>query len=190
MHVRSWSTTTMIATGAAALAGFAIGGCGQATKPMPVAPVRLSQLAPSDGMRVSSDAVTISGTVSPQHASVSVMGRQVTTSADGHFSAKAKLQVGTNLIDVIASNGRARPAMTALRVFRYVLISVPDVEGRSPKAAADAIKAVGLTPKVQGSSDPFNFLIPVSSQVCQQTPRPHTRVNPGSTVTLSIGKLC
>ncbi len=190
MSVRSGSTINVIVTAAAIVAGIAIGGCGQTAKPRPVAPVQLTQLAPNDGAHVSSGSVTVSGSVSPRRSTVLVMGRTVTTSADGHFSTTAPLRVGTNLIDVIATNGRAKPAMTALRVFRYVLVAVPNVVGRAPKAAATAIRSVGLTPKVQGSSDPFNFLIPVSSQVCQQAPAPRTRVNPGTTVTLSIGKLC
>jgi hypothetical protein len=175
----------------AALAGAAllVSACGKSTVHH-AAPVVLSQLSPSDGTRVSSGTVTISGTVKPYHAKVMVLGRRITPAKDGRFSTSVDLQVGTNLIDVIADSKRAQPAMTALRVVRFVLVTVPSVSGRSPRAAAAAIRAAGLVPKVHGSSDPFSFLVPLSSQVCGQSPAAGRRVDPDSTVTLSIGKVC
>jgi hypothetical protein len=180
---------TALAVIGAILGAFALAACGT-TAVHHVAPVRLSQLAPADGTRVSSDRVTVTGTVSPEHASVMVLGKHVTPSSGGHFTTSVELRVGTNLIDVIADAKRADPAMTALRVVRYVLVRVPSVTGRSPRSAASAIRAAGLVPKVEGSGDPFSFLVPLSSEVCSQSPDGGRRVNPGATVTLSIGKVC
>jgi beta-lactam-binding protein with PASTA domain len=94
------------------------------------------------------------------------------------------------LIDVIASARHARPAMTSLRITRYVLVSVPDVTGESPKDAAAAIHNAGLTPQVHNSSNPFGVLIPLRDQVCGQSPAGNAHVAPGSTVILDVGKVC
>jgi Glucodextranase, domain B/PASTA domain len=182
-------TRTVVAVTAATAAALAVAACGQSTVHH-AAPVQLSQLSPSDGVRVSSDRVTVAGTVKPHHASVMVLGKRVKPASNGHFSTSVPLQVGTNLIDVIADSKRAQPAMTAVRVVRYVLVSVPSVTGRSPRSAAAAIRAAGLVPKVHGSSDPFSFLVPLSSEVCSQSPAPDKRVVPGTAVTLSVGKVC
>jgi Glucodextranase, domain B/PASTA domain len=182
-------TRTVVALAAVTGTALAIAACGQSAVHH-VAPVHLLQLSPSDGVRVSSDRVTVTGTVEPHHASVMVLGRHVKPTSDGRFSTSVQLQVGTNLIDVIADSKRARPAMTALRVVRYVLVSVPQVSGRSPRSAASAIRAAGLVPKLEGNSDPFSFLVPLSSEVCSQSPAANKRVVPGTTVTLSVGKVC
>jgi hypothetical protein len=188
-RLRATRKRLAVTAAAAITAAIVLGACGRSAVHH-VAPVQLSQLSPSDGARVSTDRITVSGTVKPEHASVMILGRRITPATDGHFSATVDLQVGTNLIDVIAAAKRARPALTALRVTRYVLISVPSVEGRGPRAAAAAIRAVGLVPKVEGSSDPFSFLVPLSSQVCNQSPAAHAHVVPGTTVTLSVSKVC
>jgi len=80
--------------------------------------------------------------------------------------------------------------MTAVRVIRYVLVTVPDVTGRSPSYAAATIRDAGLKPQLDGDSDPFAFLLPMSEQVCSQSPRAGDQVNPNSTVTIRLGKLC
>lgn len=152
--------------------------------------MRLSALTPIDGTRVTTNTVTVAGTVRPAHARVLVDGRQVTTASDGSFSVAVPLSVGTNFIDVIAGAPNARAAMTAMRVLRYVLIRVPAVEGQSPSVAVAAIRAAGLKPVLKDNSDPLAFLVPLSSQVCGQSPGAHARVQPGSTVTLSVGKVC
>ena len=74
------------------------------------------------------------------------------------------------MVDVIASAPRARPAMTTIRVVRYVLTLVPDATGESQKDAVAALRGDGLTPAVDGDDDPFAFLIPIHKQVCGQSP--------------------
>jgi len=163
--------------------------CGSTTHHR-AAPVKLSLSAPPDGARIDASTATISGAVSPRTARVLVFGRAVKPNADGNFSAVISLNPGTNLVDVIASAPNARPAMTTVRVTRYVLVSVPNVTGQSPNAGAAQIRDAGLKAQLHGSSDPFDFLIPVSSQVCSQSPQGGAHVQPDSTVTLQIGKVC
>ncbi len=119
-----------------------------------------------------------------------VVGQAVKPGAGGSFSATVSLVPGTNLVDVIASAAHARPAMDALRVIRYVLVTVPDVTGEGPGDAAAAIRGAGLKPQLHGDSDPFAFLLPLSEQVCSQSPSGGDQVNPNSTVTIRLGKLC
>jgi hypothetical protein len=165
--------------------------CGStAPRPPAAAPVQLRVSSPADQARIDTSATTISGTVSPRTARVLVVGRPVKPDADGAFSTEVALTPGTNLIDVIASARHARPAMTSLRITRYVLISVPDVTGQSPKDAAAAIHNAGLTPQLHSSGNPFGFLIPLRDQVCGQSPAGNSHVAPGSTVILDIGKVC
>lgn len=164
-------------------------GCGQRSAP-PSAPVRLSLQAPTDGARIVATTATVTGDVSPHRARVLVLGHGAREDATGHFSARVALSPGTNLIDVIASAPRARPAMIALRVIRYLLVTVPDVTGRSPASAAALLRAHGLKPVLNGDSNPFSFLIPFSMQICSQSPSGGARVEPNSTVTLQLGQVC
>ncbi len=175
----------------AVLVGVALllAGCGQAASPR-AAPVKLTLNGPADNSRVETGTATISGVVAPHGASVLVLGRRVAPETDGSFSATVALSPGTNLVDVIASAPHARPAMLSLRVIRYVLITVPDVTGKSPNAAANAIRAQGLGARVHGDGDPLAFLLPVPEQVCSQSPAGGHQVEPGTTVTLYLGKLC
>ncbi len=119
-----------------------------------------------------------------------VVGQAVKPGIDGGFSTTVSLVPGTNLIDVIASAPHAQPAMEALRVIRYILVTVPDVTGKSPGDAAAAIRVAGLKPQLHGDSNPLAFLIPLSEQVCSQSPSGGKQVDPNSTVTIRLGKLC
>ena len=152
--------------------------------------MKLSLNSPADGARLEASVATISGVVSPRSARVLVTGKGVSPGADGSFSATVSLVPGTNLVDVIASAPHARPAMTAIRVVRYVLVRVPDVSGESPSDAAAAIRGAGLKPQLDGDSNPFAFLLPFSERVCSQSPSGGEQVNPNSTVTIRLGKLC
>ncbi len=175
----------------AALAGVVLllAACGQTATPH-AAPVELTLNGPSDNSRVETGTATISGVVTPHGARVLVLGRSVSPEADGSFSATVALSPGANLVDVIASAPHARPAMLSLRVIRYVLITVPDVTGKSPDAAATAIRAEGLQARVHGDGDPLAFLIPVPEQVCSQSPAAGHQVEPDTVITLYLGKLC
>jgi PASTA domain/Glucodextranase, domain B len=166
-----------------------VSACGDTARP-PVAPVKLTLNGPTDGSRIESSTATVSGVVSPRTARVLVLGQTVSPDAGGDFSTTVALVPGTNLIDVIASTPRARPAMTALRVIRYVLVTVPDVTGQSPSSAAAAIRSAGLKPQLHGDSSPFSFLVPLPEQVCSQSPSAGDHVDPNHTVTLQVGKVC
>lgn len=163
--------------------------CGRTARP-PAPPVKLTLSAPADGSRIESSTATVSGVVTPRTARVLILGQTVTPDGGGDFSATVALVPGTNLIDVIASTPHARPAMTALRVIRYVLIKVPDVTGESPSNAAAAIRGAGLKPQLNGDSNPFSFLLPLPQQVCSQSPSGGAQVDPNHTVILQVGKVC
>lgn len=179
----------LMRTIAAVAVATLVGACGRAAQ-RPAAPVRLTLSSPADGTRIEASVATISGSVSPGSARVLVVGQAVKPGTDGGFSTAVTLVPGTNLIDVIASAPHARPAMAALRVIRYVLVTVPGVTGESPSDAAAAIRGAGLKPQLHGDSDPFAFLLPFSEQVCSQSPNGGKQVDPNSTVTISLGKLC
>ena len=164
-------------------------GCGRASSPPP-APVRLSLETPADGARIVSTTATVTGVVVPHRAHVLVLGHDAPTDTSGHFSVRVGLSTGTNLVDVIASAPRARPAMVALRVIRYVLVTVPDVTGRSPTSAVAILRAHGLKPVLGTDSNPLSFLLPLSMQICSQSPSGGARVQPNSRVTLQPGQVC
>jgi hypothetical protein len=171
-------------------AALALAGCGTAAGPPPGPRVTLKLTAPADETRVSASSATIAGTVRPARARVEVLGRRVAVTASGSFAISVGLSVGTNLIDVEASAPRSAGAVTAVRVIRYLLVDVPSVTGETPEAATTALRALGLAVNVQGSSDPFNFLIPAATKVCASSPAAGARVAPGSTVTLKTAKFC
>ncbi len=171
-------------------AALALSGCGTAAGPPPGPKITLALTAPRDESRVSASSATVAGTVTPARARVEVLGRTVPVTRNGHFAISIALAVGTNLIDVEASAPRSTGAVAAVRVIRYLLVTVPSVSGESPNQAIGALRALGLTVRIQGSSNPFNFLIPTSTQVCSSSPAAGTQVNPGSQVTLKTAKFC
>jgi hypothetical protein len=163
-------------------------GCGAAAAPQR-APVRITIASPSDGMRLPQATVMLSGTVSPSVAAVLVAGRRVGV-VGGAFNAQVALAPGANVVDVLAGSARAPAAMTAVRVYRQVTVAVPDVLGASPSDAAAQLSARGLRPQTKSSGSGFDFLIPLSVQVCATDPAPETQVAPGATVQLLTGKVC
>jgi hypothetical protein len=175
---------------AAVIAALGLAGCGSAAAPPPGPKVTLSLIAPADESRVSSAETTVRGRVTPARARVQVLGRAVPVAPDGGFSAQIALAVGTNLIDVEASAPRSSGAATAVRVIRFLLVTVPEVSGESPQQATAALQALGLAVKTDGSGDPLSFLIPASTSVCSTDPSAGARIDPGATVTLHTSKLC
>ena len=153
------------------------------------APVRLTIGSPSDGARLIADKATVSGTVSPRGATVLVGGKQVAV-AGGSFSASVPLEPGTNVVDVVAASPHSKAAMTAVRIYRQVAVSVPDVVGQSPSDASAALTAKGLKPKLHESDSGFDFFIPRSQQVCSTTPSAGEQVPPGTSVDVESSKLC
>jgi hypothetical protein len=176
---------------ALALMALTLAGCGSAPAPRPGPTVTLKLTAPADGSRVSAATATVSGTVSPpRRTRVAVLGRVVPVAPDGSFSAQIGLAVGANLMDVVASAPRSAGAVTAVRIVRFLLVTVPQVAGQSPAQATQALRSLGLEVTVKGSSDPFGFLIPGSTSVCYSTPSAGAKVDPGATVTIKTSKLC
>jgi hypothetical protein len=171
-------------------AALLVAGCGTAAGPPPGPRVTLRLTAPADESRVSADSATVTGIVTPARARVQVLGRTVPVAHNGRFSIAIGLVPGTNLIDVEASAPRSTGAVTAVRVIRFLLVTVPSVVGESPSRATAALKSLGLAVKINGSSDPFNFLLPGSAHICSSSPSAGARVNPGATVTLKSVKLC
>ena len=165
-----------------------LAGCGAAAAP-PRAPARITIASPSDGTRLSQDTVTLSGTVSPGVAAVLVGGRRVPV-VRGAFNARVTLVPGANVVDVLAGSDRAPAAMTAVRVYRQVTVAVPDVVGASPTDAEAQLTSRGLKSATRSAGSGFDFLLPLSVQVCATNPAPATQVQPGSTVQLLTGKVC
>jgi beta-lactam-binding protein with PASTA domain len=170
------------------LAPLALVGCGGGSTPKGP-PVRLTIAAPGDGSRLLQDSVHVTGTVSPASAGVTVAGKRVPVSG-GSFDTDVKLVPGQNVVDVLAGADGSAAAMTAVRVYRELMVQVPDVVGQKPSAAADQLTAKGLKPQTENSDGGFDFFIPGSRTVCATDPDAGSKVAPGSTVKLITGKLC
>jgi hypothetical protein len=171
------------------VAGFAAGlvGCGTAARPARQIQLRIS--APADGTTVTSGSITVSGSVSPVGATVLVLGRSVPVD-HGAFSTSVTLAPGSNLLDVLAGSPRAQAAMTAVRVYRQMLVSIPTLTSDSPTGAVRALEALGLSAHVQDNDSFLAFLIPSSPSVCGTTPAAGHRVALGTDVTVSVSKSC
>lgn len=164
-----------------------LAACGGTARPEPQIQLQLSE--PVDGATVTNGSVTVSGSVSPTGARVLVLGHAIATS-HGTFSTRVQLQPGMNLVDVLAGAVHAKAAMTAVRVYRQVLVTVPNVSNDSPSSAAKALEALGLHVHTDDTDPFYSFLIPESKGVCGTSPRAGRRVLPGTTVTLSVSKTC
>ena len=154
-------------------------GGGGAT-PARTPPVRLTVSAPPDQGVVRDGSVDVSGTVSPAGATVTVRGQRASVSG-GSFHARVALAAGVNVIDVLASAGDARPALTAVRVKRTS-------RSRCPTCAASAddarkqLTAPGLKADTQQTGGGlFDQLLRNSPRVCE-TARARPRVDRGPTV--------
>ena len=170
----------------AAVAG-ALSGCGAASRPTP--PVKLRLDAPSDGTRILADSIAVSGTVSPAGAGVTVLGASVAVSG-GSFSTRVALKPGTNLVDVLAGAPYAQGAMSVVRIVRELPVTVPYLDGASPSGAEHQLAALGLVAHVRDTDGGLDFLLPIPSQVCVTNPSAGQGVAPGSTVQLTVSKLC
>jgi Glucodextranase, domain B/PASTA domain len=164
----------------------AVGGCGT-ERPEPTIQLRIT--TPLDGTSVTDGSITVAGSVSPVGTTVLVLGRSVPVRR-GSFSTTVPLSPGSNLVDVLAGADRARAAMTAVRVYRQVLVTIPNVDSDSPADAAKALEALGLHTRIHNTDSLFDFLIPTSPAVCGTVPAANHRVLPGATVTITIAKTC
>jgi PASTA domain/Glucodextranase, domain B len=174
---------------ACAIAALSAGliGCGTNLKPEPQ--IHLQIAGPADGATVTVGSVLITGSVSPAGARVLVGGQAVSVTR-GAFSWRVSLAPGTNIVDVLAGAPHAQAAMTAVRVYRQVYVSVPDVSGESPGSATQALRGLGLVARIQNIGHFYDFLLPTSPSVCGTSPPAGHSVLPGSTVTVSVSKTC
>ena len=108
----------------------------------------------------------------------------------GSFDTEVALRPGQNVVDVLAGGRGSAAAMTAVRVYRELMVQVPDVVGQKPSDAADQLTAKGLEPRTEDSGGDFDFFIPGSRTVCATDPEAGSKVAPGSAVKLITGKLC
>jgi hypothetical protein len=179
---------TILAGAACALLLSACGGSGAGTPPP--APVRLAVTAPGDLRTVRAATVQVQGTVRPASATVTVGGRPAAV-AGGTFRATVGLTAGINVIDVLASDGAARPAATAVRVRRVVAVAVPVLTGQKPDDARRQLEALGLKADTQQSGGGFfDQLLGNSPKVCATDPPAGTQVDAGATVHVTVAPGC
>jgi hypothetical protein len=175
---------------AALLVATVLAGCGGEDKPAPApAPVRLSLDSPRDTATVQADSVVLRGSVSPVSARVRVRGEQATMSS-GRFRAEVPLDVGTNVIDVVAEAPGKSPAFAAIRVTREDTVAVPDVAGLSVDDARSALKDAGLKASVRRKGGFLEDVVPRSVRVCDTDPPAGESVPRGRTVEVTAGRLC
>jgi hypothetical protein len=176
---------------AGAVCAFMLSACGGADVPTGSAgSVRLQVSTPGDLAPVRAATVEVRGTVRPSTASVTVRGEKARVS-QGTWSAQVSLEPGVNVVDVFASAGRARPALTAVRVRRIVDVQVPDIVGFSAGDARQTLADADLKAELQTEDGGFfDELLGGSPKVCQTSPAAGTHVDPGSTVVAQLARRC
>jgi hypothetical protein len=175
-------------TGAAC--ALLLGACGGDKPAKPVAPVRLQVTAPGDLGTVRAASVEIRGTVTPASATVTVRGERAQVSG-GAWSAQISVEPGVNVVDVLASAGRARPALTAVRVRRVIDAVVPDLVGLSADDAQSELSDANLKGELQTAGGGFfDELLGGSPEVCETDPGAGAHVDPGSTVVVQLARRC
>jgi hypothetical protein len=178
----------LLAGAACALLLSACGGGGD--RAQPVAPVRLAITAPGDLRAVRQPQVQVRGTVRPAGATVTVGGRRASVSG-GSWNAQVGLEPGVNVIDVLASAGGARPALTVVRVRRLTTVQIPDLLGQDAGDAQRQLEDRGLKADVQQTGGGFfDGLLGGKPKVCETAPVAGGQVDPGSTVKLLTAKRC
>jgi len=170
-----------------------LAGCGghkpRATKPP--RPVALTIAQPSDTAVVESETVDVRGTVGPVGAHVRVLGRPATVSGSAFSIDGVPLDPGANVVDVIATAPRRAPLLTALRVTRVILVTVPKLEGSGQDDAASALRKLGLRLDARRGPDGFiDALLPGAPKVCDQQPAAGARVRKGTAVRVLLSKSC
>jgi hypothetical protein len=170
----------------------ALGGCGGDDDPSPppaLAPVRMQITAPADEAVVRGGNVDVRGRVSPSIAEVTVLGRPALVN-DGRFTAVVPLEPGANVIDVIATAPRRKAALSALRVTRDVLVTVPQLAGVEEDELEGVLEPLGLRADVQRGGGILDVLRPGVTAVCSQDPEAGTRVRRGREVRVVVAKRC
>jgi hypothetical protein len=174
----------------AALLPAGCGGSGGGSSSASAGSVRLSIAAPPDMASVRDGSVQVRGTVRPSGATVTVRGRKASSSG-GSWSASVALEPGVNVVDVLASSGAAKPALTAVRIRRLVDVEVPDVTGLSADDAKQQLEDAHLVAQDETNDGGFfDRLLGGSPKVCETDPEPGTSVSPGTTVTVTLDRNC
>jgi hypothetical protein len=178
----------LVACAAAVLASCGgSGGSGQGTRAL--APVHLVVTSPLDSQTTRESTVTVRGTVQPAGSSVDVLGKPADV-VGTTFTAEVDLAPGANVIDLAATAPQRDPALTAFRVTREMLISVPDLSGKSEDDARAATRALGLGLDVHDAGGLLDALLPGSPGVCDQDPVAGAQVTRGTKVQVSVAKRC
>jgi hypothetical protein len=171
-------------------AALLLAGCGGSAAPATTAAVRLAVATPGDMQSVRDGSVEVRGTVRPAGATVTVRGRRASTSGSS-WSASVALEPGVNVVDVLASSGSAKPALTAVRIRRIIDIEVPDVTGLSADDAKQQLEDAHLVAKTETDGGGFfDQILGGDPQVCSTDPEPGTTVDPGTTVTVQLARHC
>ena len=172
------------------VAALAAAGCGDdEPAPPPKAAVALTIDAPGDLELVRAESVEIRGRVTPASSTVLVRGEKIRVSG-GAFATSVGLDAGTNVIDVLASAPDTRPAMTALRVRKQVIVRVPDLVGSRPDDAAERLAGLGLESEEREGGGVFDSLLPGPPRVCDTDPAAGDQVDVGATVQLVTAREC
>ncbi len=172
------------------LAVVLLGGCGgDDPAPALLSPVRLAITAPSDGAVVRGGTVDVRGRVAPAVSQVTVLGRPALVTS-GRFSAVVPLAPGANVVDVIATAPRRKPALAALRVTRDVLVTVPQLAGVEEDELEGVLDSLGLRAEVERGGGILDALRPGTYAVCTQEPDAGTRVRRGSAMRVVVAKRC
>jgi hypothetical protein len=176
---------------AGAACALLLSACGGDDKPASAAaPVRLQISSPSDQGTVHDASVEVRGTVSPAGAEVTVRGEHAQVSG-GSWSAQISLEPGVNVVDVLASAGAAKPALTAVRVRRVIDVEVPDVTGLSADDAQQQLEDANLKASLQTDDGGFfDDLLGGKPKVCETDPEAGATVDPGATVTVTLARRC
>jgi Glucodextranase, domain B/PASTA domain len=186
--LRLTSTMRLVLLPAAALSAALLTACGGGDAPAPPL-VRLAVTTPRDQAVVHEGQVELQGAVRPSSATVTVRGKRAAV-AGGTFRATVSLAAGTNVIDVLASAGRARPVLTAIRVRRKVSVRVPDVTAHSVDDARRQLTGLGFKVEVQQERGIFDRLLSRDPTVCAMEPGPGEEIDPGATVRILASRLC
>lgn len=176
---------------AAAVLALLAAGCGGEDEPPapPTEHVQLEIATPRDGSTLRRGTADVRGSVSPRSSSVTVLGRPALVS-DGEFTVVVPLEPGVNVIDVIATAPRRLPTLTAVRVTRDVLVTVPDLTGLPEDAAEARLESLGLRSDAKRGGGLLDVLRPGEFRVCEQEPEAGTRVRRGREVVVVVAKRC
>ncbi|HMJ33537.1 MAG TPA: PASTA domain-containing protein [Baekduia sp.] len=168
-----------------------LGACGGGDRPAATpAAVRVAVTEPGDLGAVRDASVRVRGTVRPATATVTVRGARASVSG-GAWTADVDLEPGVNLVDVLASAGRAKPALTVVRVRRLIEVQVPDLVGDTVDEARGQLGDRGLKGEFQQSGGGFfDELLGGKPKVCATDPAAGAQVDPGATVQVTVARRC